>query len=168
MTRKTLILAGIAAALVAAIGVLRTPKKVTVPAASEAQVQEAVSATVAPESPQTEEVVAAPVQEVAPVSSAAVPTEAAMMDRLRATLNQGTPQVTLDMAREIQRAYPDGAQAEECSLYAIDALIALNRISDMREDARLHLRKWQNTPIAERVMARTGVHPEIRPPPGFH
>ena len=87
-----------------------------------------------------------------------------MMDQLRGTLGKGTPQATLELARQLERTYPDGAQAQERSLYAIDALIALNRISEMRDEARGHLAKWPGTAISERVEARTGVHPEIRPP----
>ena len=114
----------------------------------------------------------APVAAVAAstTSSAALshsPSEAMMMDRLRATLGKGTPQATLDLARDIERSYPDGAQAQERSLYAIDALIALNRITEMRDEARRHLEKWPGTPTSARVMARTGVHPELRPPPGY-
>jgi hypothetical protein len=87
-----------------------------------------------------------------------------MMDQLRSTLGKGTPQATLELARQLERIYPDGAQAEERSLYAIDALIALNRISEMRDEARRHLAKWPGTAVSERVEARTGVHPEIHPP----
>ena len=99
-----------------------------------------------------------------PVPGTQLPSEAVMMDQLRGTLGKGTPQATLELARQLERAYPDGAQAEERSLYAIDALIALDRIREMRDEARRHLAKWPATAISERVEARTGVHPEIHPP----
>ena len=99
-----------------------------------------------------------------PLPSAQLPSEAVMMDQLRGTLGKGTPQATLELARQLERAYPEGAQAQERSLYAIDALIALDRISEMRDAARRHLAKWPGTAISERVEARTGVHPEIHPP----
>jgi len=99
-----------------------------------------------------------------PPPGAQVPSEAALMDQLRGTLGKGTPQATLELARQLERTYPDGAQAEERSLYAIDALIALNRISEMRDEARRHLAKWPGTVVSDRVEARTGVHPEIHPP----
>jgi hypothetical protein len=89
--------------------------------------------------------------------------EAALMAQLRATLGRGTPQATLDLARKLEKTYPDGAEAEERSLCTIDALIALNRIADMRDEARRHLAKWQGSPISARVEARTGVHPAPRP-----
>lgn len=101
------------------------------------------------------------------VAATPLPSEAVMMDNLRATLGKGTPQATLDLARDLAHVYPDGSQAEERSLYAIDALIALNRITEMRDEARRHLEKWPGSPTSARVMARTGVHPELRAPPGF-
>ena len=99
-----------------------------------------------------------------PSPSTQVPSEAVMMEQLRGTLGRGTPQATLELARQLERTYPDGAQAQERSLYAIDALIALNRIGEMRDEARRHLAKWPGTAISERIEARTGVHPEINPP----
>jgi hypothetical protein len=93
------------------------------------------------------------------------PSEAVLTERLRATLGKSAPQAALDLAREIDRQYPDGVQAEERSLYIIDALIALDQISEMRDEARRHLSKWPNSEISMRVMARTGVHPEPKPLP---
>lgn len=95
------------------------------------------------------------------------PSEPVIMDRLRATLGKGMPQTTLEVAGELERVYPEGAMAEERSLYIIDALIALNRIPQMRDAARRHLEKWPGTPTSVRVMARTGVHPELRPPSAY-
>jgi hypothetical protein len=129
---------------------------------SDAPVAATVSVVSAPDSMST---LAAPGSAAPnPVPSAQLPSEAVMMDQLRGTLGKGTPQATLELARQLEQTYPDGAQAQGRSLYAIDALIALNRISEMRDEARRHLAKWPGTAISERVEARTGVHPEIHPP----
>ena len=98
-----------------------------------------------------------------PPNTDSSPGEAILTERLRESLRRSAPQVTLDLAREIDRQYPDGAQAEERSLYIIDALIALDKISEMRDEARRHLSRWPNSEMSTRVMARTGVHPEPRP-----
>ena len=166
MSRNLTVVLGAVALGVLAMLAMRAVSPAAVRAESEplsdVPVAATVSAVSAPDSTST----SAPPGSAAPspLPSTQLPSEVVMMDQLRSTLGKGTPQATLELARQLERIYPDGAQAEERSLYAIDAIIALNRISEMRDEARRHLAKWPGTAVSERVEARTGVHPEIHPP----
>lgn len=140
----------------------RTPSRIT-HASIEAsnEVPSNVAATAAASDPSFPYASTAVVPRPPPPASS--PSEAGLMDQLRATVRQRQPQVILELARQIDRLYPDGSQAEERSLYIIDSLIALDRIPEMRDEARRHLAKWPDTEMAERITARTGVHPDPRP-----
>jgi len=165
MSRKLVIV--IVALLATAVGVFlfRTPSRSH---AVEPVISDVVSRA-SEEAPLVGEVAPSPVTAASAPGQPPVttPAESALMAELRATLGKGTPQATLDLGRKLERLYPDGVLAEERSLYVIDALIALDRIPDMRDEARRHLAKWPGTETSDRVMARTGVHPELRPAPNL-
>jgi hypothetical protein len=167
MSGRFVILTGAALLSVLVLAMLRAPLHGSSPAEPPPSViattvRNEATDSVAPAMSTSTQSIATAREEVLPAKPANT-SEADMMAELRATLGKGTPQATLDLARTLEKTYPDGAEAEERSLYAIDALIALNRIADMRDEARRHLAKWSGSPLSARVQARTGVHPEAHP-----
>src|SRR5258708_1713864 len=86
------------------------------------------------------------------------PTEAALMERLRAA----DPATALAVVREGHKRYPDGAGAEERDARKIDALVQLDRIGEAHTDAMLFIQRHPSGPFSAHVMNLMGVHP--RPP----
>lgn len=119
--------------------------------------------TVAPAKPEEPKQPPAP----PPKPPTAPKSDAALMDALRASLTARDPATTLELAERHEFMYPDSPQGPERSLYAVDALIALNRIGKARDEAERHLKRWPKSPFAGRIESRTGVHPRPGPPPGY-
>ncbi len=87
-----------------------------------------------------------------------VPSEAALMDRLRLA----DPTTVVALAREGAGRYPNGAGAEEREARTIDALVALDRIGEAHTDAMIFVQHHPSGPFSQHVMNLMGVHP--RPP----
>jgi hypothetical protein len=88
---------------------------------------------------------------------AASPEETALMDKLRANVEM-EPQVTVDLADEGEKRFPESTMREEREAMAIRGLINLQKIGSARGRAELFLKRYPDGPFTAYVQNMTGVH----------
>jgi hypothetical protein len=98
-----------------------------------------------------------------PAEQRSPPTEADLTARLREAA-EAAPEAALELAREGEERFPDGALADERAFWKMRALVNRGRIARARDEAEVFFERHPASPHAERVHRLTGVHPRPRPP----
>jgi outer membrane protein assembly factor BamD (BamD/ComL family) len=75
----------------------------------------------------------------------------ALLDNARSALAKGTGERTLDVLRQYQSKFPNGAFRPEATVLRIEALSQLGRHSEARTLADRFIAEHRGTPIADRV-----------------
>jgi hypothetical protein len=95
-----------------------------------------------------------------PPSAAEVDDEVAFMHQLRLAA-ESDPARALDLARDGERRFPDGADAAERSTILIKSLAKQGRMSEARGEAEKMVAHYAGTPWAVEVEKQTGAHPRV-------
>lgn len=106
----------------------------------------------------------APRQTTPATSVSEVPSEEALMRRLREEVD-AHPATALGLARDAEQLHPRGRDADERSFLKMRALVHLGDVSGAREEAYLFYERNPASPYAGRVHQLTGLRP-IPGPPG--
>jgi len=86
------------------------------------------------------------------------------MERLRAAVD-ADPRAAVELGREGERRFADGAYADERTWLEMRALVHLGDIHGARERAYDFYDRFPESQYGERVFRLTGLHPHPRPGP---
>jgi hypothetical protein len=97
-----------------------------------------------------------------PAGPRAPATEAELMDRLRADVDDD-PAAAVALANELEREHPDGRWAEERSYAKMRALVHLGDIAAARDEAEAFFARHPRSALGPDVHHLTGVRPRPIP-----
>jgi len=156
----------VAGAAVVALAMATCPARRQVPAPAAPEREATAPLPVPPSPPAAEraEGGGVPPAEARPSADDArrLATEGELAERLRQAVDADPP-LALELAREGEERFPDGALADERAYLKARALVNLGRIARARDEAEAFFQRHPGSPYAERIYRLTGVHP--RPPP---
>jgi hypothetical protein len=93
--------------------------------------------------------------------------EPELMERLRKAQDTDDYVLSLDLAREGLRRFPDSPDAPEMAAMVVKSLAREGKVSEARAEAEVMVNKYAGTSWAREVERHTGAHPHVNqvPPP---